>query len=249
MDDPSLLLDNSGLGAISPIFSSDISNGPSLVEAKPLRDPALGRVSDIIAGPDAEREAAEAPVGDIVAQLGPKGLPKRKSLAGLFGLAFKRSIDRLRPAASRSSLMTDEGTRRLPPSSINNDTLRCLAELAESAESIDEAVTNAGPRAFVAVVPVASGPLANRKSRSQCKLAWGACGQCTHTQPTYEGSPLLRTSYPLWSLSTSRPLRLLLRIMAHLLHLHHLPLSMAARHQSAAFDRRCLPAESLHPVR
>jgi hypothetical protein len=61
-------------------------------------------------------------------------LPKRKSLSGLFGLALKRSIDRLRHQGSRSSLKVDEGTLRLPPAGFNGNTLRSLAEEMEKAE-------------------------------------------------------------------------------------------------------------------
>ena len=61
---------------------------------------------------------------------------KRKSLSGIFGMTVKKSIEKLRPQASRKSLRDESmATLRGPPSSFNSQRLRSLAEEMETADT------------------------------------------------------------------------------------------------------------------
>lgn len=115
------------------ISSSNHYNGSTLF------DQPGGYESTVGAAPG--RPSADGQRYGIVAAYGTKGrtVPKRKSLTGVFGLALKKSYDKIRPSTSRSSLKAvneDAATLRGPPSSFPGKTLRSLAEEMESADAI-----------------------------------------------------------------------------------------------------------------
>lgn len=124
---------SAGPKTVSPVFPFDRSDTPS----SPAKVPCSGEhggVWETIAGTAPERSSADGPRTSIVAQLAPKGVPKRKSLTGLFGVSLKRSFDRLRPSVSKSSLRSDEGAVRLPPTTLNSEALKTLSEEVESVD-------------------------------------------------------------------------------------------------------------------
>ena len=163
MDDTCPFVTDSTLRAVSPVVGETPDRSFSLPKA-PCNQ-GHGGVWETVVGSAPEEPPADGPIGDIVAPLALKGLPKRKSLTGIFGLAFKRSIDRLRPSTSKSFLKTDEDIGRLPPSAFVNDDLRSLAEEMEPIELAPNKTIIANAASGVSV---ASNPGAARDLVSQC---------------------------------------------------------------------------------
>ncbi|WWC63483.1 uncharacterized protein I303_106086 [Kwoniella dejecticola CBS 10117] len=88
-----------------------------------------GGVWESVVGTSATRICSEEPCHAIEALMGPSRLPKRKSLTGLFGVAIKRSFDRIKPSSPPRSHRPDIS----PPRIAAEPTLRPLSEEIEEA--------------------------------------------------------------------------------------------------------------------
>ena len=136
-----------GTGLIAQLTGSSMTSGPlsghSFATGKasrpvstdsPLRSAVSsgkGGVWETVVGSVAERPSIEGPRTGIVALMAQKGVPKRKSLSGLFDLAVKKSMDKIRP--QHHGFLTRESAR--PGPIVAGALFRSLAEEMENAES------------------------------------------------------------------------------------------------------------------
>ncbi|WWC71395.1 uncharacterized protein I206_105350 [Kwoniella pini CBS 10737] len=88
-----------------------------------------GGVWESVVGTSVIRPSDEDPCRAIEALMGPARLPKRKSLTGLFGLAIKKSFDRIKPSSPRRAHRIGFS----PPRIATEPALRPLSEEIEEA--------------------------------------------------------------------------------------------------------------------
>ena len=108
----------------------------SLTEApeEPVRNAAIGPIPE---------QPVDGSRSNIAVALAHKGVPKRKSLSGVFGLAIKKSVDKIQSQTSRASLRSEEslsGPVRSPVSCFKRKNLRSLAEEMETADNVEARV-------------------------------------------------------------------------------------------------------------
>ncbi|WWD19225.1 hypothetical protein CI109_103683 [Kwoniella shandongensis] len=128
--------------AQDPTFGSRLSHYTQDAPANHPVSSGQGGVWESVVGSMADRPSEEGTRHAIEALMGPNRLPKRKSLSGLFGLAIKKSMDRIKPTSPPRA-----GSSRnhvSPPRLVVQPALKSLAEEIEESEVAKQGGTSGG---------------------------------------------------------------------------------------------------------
>ncbi|KAK4686250.1 hypothetical protein P7C73_g3889, partial [Tremellales sp. Uapishka_1] len=82
----------------SPATARTITFKPDVSPTNSPFPAAEPRVWETVVGSYSDRPSVEGPRQVVAALMGPRGVPKRKSLTGLFGVAIKRSMEKIKPS-------------------------------------------------------------------------------------------------------------------------------------------------------